>query len=226
MLKRADPLKVEKLLLAQYGPYPAEDTSDLLGELVWFMLSTRTTAVLCERAFQALRKRFPTYSALLSAPLDSIAEPLTCTGFSHRRADSLQRSLALIHAAFGRLTLAPLKRMPVDQAEAFLLTLPGVGIKVARCFLQFGLKAPAFAVDTHIWRISQRIGWIPDQHGHPPAKKGMDALQALVPKDDTVSLHVNLIKLGRDFCTARETRCESCPLAPLCPSAKLVRPGR
>lgn len=213
----ANPQKVEAKLVAYYGRYPQEKDVNLLDELVWFMLSTRTTVLLCDRAFEALRKRYPSYLEMLSASIESLAEPLKCTGFSRRRAESIQKSLEMIKDKFGQITLEPLRKLSVEQAESFLVTLPGVGFKVARCFLQFGLNAPVFAVDTHIWRISQRLGWLPDQHGRPPFRKGMDALQAFVPKDDTVSLHVNLIRLGRDFCSAQSMDCRHCPLHSLCP---------
>jgi endonuclease-3 len=110
--------------------------------------------------------------------------------------------------------------MPAQEAEDFLLALPGVGVKIARCFLMFGLHTNVFAVDTHIWRISQRLGWIAGQGGKAPTRKGVDAIQSLVPMDDAVSLHVNMIFLGRDFCTAHETKCTPCPLRPICTGAK------
>ena len=109
--------------------------------------------------------------------------------------------------------------MPTAEAEAFLVSLPGIGVKVARCFLMFGLHAPVFAVDTHIWRLSQRLGWLADQQGVAPHQKGVDAIQALVPMSDPVSLHVNLIFLGRDVCHAHEQNCPACPLRKVCPTA-------
>lgn len=218
--KRAEPEKVDALLLKHYGKYPAETNPKLMDELLWFMLSTRTTVQSCEKAFQACKLLFPTHEAILKAPIEALAAPLKCTGFSNRRAADIRESWRLIQAAFGRLTLSPLKRMTTQEAETFLLALPGVGTKVARCFLQFGLNANVFAVDTHIWRISQRLGWIPDQKGAAPHQKGVDAIQALVPMTDVLSLHVNMIFLGRDFCYAQAPACESCPLRTLCPSAR------
>jgi endonuclease-3 len=218
--KRAEPEKVDALLLKHYGKYPAETNPKLMDELLWFMLSTRTTVQSCEKAFQACKLLFPTHEAILKAPIEALAAPLKCTGFSNRRAADIRESWRLIQAAFGRLTLSPLKRMTTQEAEAFLLSLPGVGTKVARCFLQFGLNANVFAVDTHIWRISQRLGWIPDQKGAAPHQKGVDAIQALVPMTDAISLHVNMIFLGRDFCHAQDPNCSACPLNSLCLKAK------
>ena len=217
--KRAEPEKVDALLLKHYGKYPAETNPKLMEELLWFMLSTRTTVQSCEKAFQACKLLFPTHDAILKAPVEALAAPLKCTGFSNRRAADIRESWRLIQATFGRLTLSPLKRMTTQEAETFLLSLPGVGTKVARCFLQFGLNANVFAVDTHIWRISQRLDWIPDQKGAAPHQKGVDAIQALVPMTDAISLHVNMIFLGRDFCYAQSPNCPSCPLRTLCPGS-------
>jgi len=216
-MKMADPREVDRLLLAHYGKYPVPKKPNLLDELLYFMLSTRTTTRACDMAFRDFKRRFPRHDAITDIPVETLAEPLRCVGLAQRRAADIRASWQALKGAFGRVTLAPLARMPVREAEDFLLALPGIGTKVARCFLMFGLHMPVFAVDTHIWRISQRLGWIADQGGSAPTQKGVDAIQALVPMDDAVSLHVNMIFLGRDFCTAHEVRCGGCPLRPVCP---------
>ena len=218
-LKRADPLAVDRLLLSHYGPYRTPTRPHLLDELLYFMLSTRTTTPACDAAFRAFKRKFPRHAQVPESPVDALAEPLHGVGLAHRRAADIRASWRLIRERFGRVTLAPLRRLPTAEAEAFLVSLPGIGIKVARCFLMFGLHAPVFAVDTHIWRVSQRLGWIGDQAGAAPHRRGVDAIQTLIPMDDPVSLHVNLIFLGRDFCNSREQNCRACPLSRVCPSA-------
>ncbi|MCL1921996.1 MAG: hypothetical protein FWG50_13150 [Kiritimatiellaeota bacterium] len=213
----ADPRDVDRLLLAHYGKYPAPGKPRLLDELLYFMLSTRTTTRSCEQAFRAFKRRFPRHDAILDAPVETLATPLKCVGFSQRRATDIRASWRMLKEHFGRVTLAPLAKMPAREAEDFLMALPGVGTKIARCFLMFGLRMSVFAVDTHIWRISQRLGWIADQGGRAPRQPGVDAIQAFIPMGDAVSLHVNMIFLGRDFCAAHETRCGTCPLRTVCP---------
>ena len=211
-----DPKKADQLLLAHYGKYPTPKKPNLLDELLYFMLSTRTTTRACEMAFRAFKRQFPRHDTILDVPVETLAAPLKCVGLAQRRASDIRTSWRMLKQRFGRVTLAPLDRMSARDAEEFLLTLPGIGTKVARCFLMFGLHKNVFAVDTHSWRISQRLGWIADQGGSPPKQKGVDAIQALVPMDDAVSLHVNMIFLGRDFCTAHETKCGLCPLRRVC----------
>jgi len=216
----APPDQVDQRLLNHYGRYEAEPAPNLVDELLWFMLSTRTTVTTCELVFQKFKAAFPEPESVLTASLEALAQPLRPSGFSMRRASDIQKSWQLLKERFGSITLEPLRTMTVQEAEASLVALPGVGIKVARCFLQFGLRVPVFAVDTHIWRISQRLGWIPDQKGGAPKHTLVDAIQALVPLNDRLSLHVNMIFLGRDFCTASAPDCAHCPLADLCPTAR------
>lgn len=214
---------MDRLLLAHYGPYRTPARPHLLDELLYFMLSTRTTTPACEAAFRAFKKTFPRHEEIPEAATEALAVPLRGVGLAQRRASDIRKAWQLLRERFGRVTLAPLRRWPVAEAEDFLLTLPGIGVKVARCFLMFGLHAPVFAVDTHIWRLSQRLGWIPDQGDDAPHRKGVDMIQALVPMADPVSLHVNLIFLGRDFCNARERNCPACPLRHPCPSADTLK---
>mgnify|MGYP001338117336 CR=1 FL=1 len=215
----ADPEAVDRLLLAHYGPYPTPARPRLLDELLYFMLSTRTTTPACDAAYRAFKKLFPRHERIPETPVEAMAVPLRGVGLAQRRASDIRNAWRLIRERFGRVTLSPLRRMPVADAEDFLLSLPGIGVKIARCFLMFGLHAPVFAVDTHIWRLSQRLGWIADQGDAAPHRQGVDAIQAFVPMRDPVSLHVNLIFLGRDFCNAREQNCPACPLQRVCPSA-------
>ena len=214
----APPEAVDRLLLEHYGPYRTPERPRLLDELLYFMLSTRTTTPACDAAFAAFRRRFPRHENIPEQTVEDLAAPLHRVGLARRRASDIRESWRRLRERFGRVTLAPLRGMPVADAEAFLISLPGIGVKVARCFLMFGLHAPVFAVDAHIWRLSQRLGWIADQKAAAPHQKGVDAIQALVPMTDPVSLHVNLIFLGRDFCNSRERACAACPLRRVCPS--------
>ena len=215
----APPETVDRLLLEHYGPYNTSQHPRLLDELLYFMLSTRTTTPACDAAFRAFRLKFPCHDRIPETPVADLAMPLRGVGLSQRRASDIRETWRLLRERFGRVTLAPLRRMSAAEAETYLVSLPGIGVKVARCFLMFGLHLPVFAVDTHIWRLSQRLGWLADQQGAAPHQKGVDEIQALVPMADPVSLHVNLIFLGRDFCHAREPICAKCPLRSVCPSA-------
>lgn len=209
--------ELARILEDRYGRWPDESGGPVIDQLVWFLLSTRTTVENCEAAYAALRGTFPDWDALAEAPEESLYTPLRPAGLYRSRARNLKATLDALRKKFGSATLEPLRTWQDEDCESFLLSLPGVGLKVARCVLSFGLARPFFAVDAHIWRVSRRLGWhaLP---GDAPTVAGAAAVQALIPRDvDGLSLHVNLIRLGREFCPAGEPRCAECPLRGLCP---------
>jgi endonuclease III len=213
--------KVESLssaLLGEYGAYPDESSQPVLDQLVWFLLSTRTTVENCEAAYAALRSAHPRWEELAEVPEESLYAPLRPAGLYRTRAANLRSLVAALRERFGEASLEPLRGWADGDCEAFLLSLPGVGLKVARCAMSFGLGRRFFAVDAHIWRITRRLGWhsLP---GDAPSERGADAVQEIaVLAGDPLSLHVNLIRLGRGHCPAGEPRCGACPAAALCPS--------
>ncbi len=217
----APPAHVAAILEGRYGKYPDESAGPVLDQLVWFLLSTRTTVENCEAAYSALRAAYPDWEAVAEAPPEYLGERLRPAGLFRARAANLKSSLAIISGRFGSADLEALRSWSDEDCEAFLRSLPGVGLKVARCVLSFGLGRRRFAVDAHIWRVTRRLGW----HSFPgdaPSEPGADAIQAMaLAAEDTLSLHVNLIRLGREFCPAGEPKCRECPLAAACPGARL-----
>jgi endonuclease III len=211
--------KVESTLEARYGKYPDESSGPVLDQLVWFMLSTRTTVENCDAAYAALRADLPDWEAVAEASPEYLGERLRPAGLFRARAANLLAALSIIKARFGRASLEELRSWGDEDCEAFLRSLPGVGQKVARCVLSFGLGRSAFAVDSHIWRVTRRLG-LHDMPGEAPTERGADAIQALAREAaDPLSSHVNLIRFGREFCPAANPRCGPCPLAEGCPSA-------
>jgi endonuclease-3 len=211
--------EIADILETRYGKYPDESSGPVLDQLVWFMLSTRTTVENCDAAYTALRASYPDWEAVAEAPPEYLGERLRPAGLYRARAANLKASLALIQERFDRASLEELRSWSDGDCEAFLRSLPGVGLKVARCVLSFGLARSAFAVDAHIWRVTRRLGWH-DFPGAAPTERGADAIQALARSAaDPLSFHVNLIRFGREFCPAGKPRCGVCPLAALCPSA-------
>jgi len=208
------------ILEARYGKYPDESAAPVLDQLVWFLLSTRTTVENCEAAYSALRSRYPSWADVAEAPPDYLASCLRPAGLFRMRAANLKAALAAIEERFGSASLEPLRSWGDEEAESFLRSLPGVGLKVARCVLSFGLGRRSFAVDAHIWRVTRRLGWH-DLPGDAPSERGADLIQSLARATaDTLSFHVNLIRLGREFCPAGAPRCEHCPLLRLCSTGR------
>jgi endonuclease-3 len=109
------------------------------------------------------------------------------------------------------------------EIAAYLVSLPGVGPKTAACVLAFSLQRPVIPVDTHVHRVAGRLGWIPPG---TDANKAHLILADVVPPRLRVSMHVGLIRLGREVCKPARPRCEDCPLNDLCPTAPLFLASR
>jgi endonuclease-3 len=112
--------------------------------------------------------------------------------------------------------------MPVPEARKYLTSFPGVGVKTANIVLLFSFGKEAFPVDTHILRVTKRLGLVP-----PSADLSRAALllEPHVPRGEAAPLHINLIRLGREVCRPRDPRCPECPLLPVCPEGRR-RTGR
>jgi len=209
--------EVAEILVRRYGPWPDESAGPVIEQLVWFLLSTRTTVENCEAAYTALRTAFSNWNEVAEAKEEELYGPLRPAGLYRARAKNLHAALSAIRERFGAVSLEPLRDWPDEECESFLLSLPGVGLKVARCVMSFGLARPVLAVDSHIWRVTRRLGWHNFQ-GETPSRRGADHLGSLMPAGlDVLSLHVNLIRLGREACPSGEPRCGACPLGAICP---------
>lgn len=217
--------EVADILVRRYRPWPDESAGPVIDQLVWFLLSTRTTVENCNAAYAALRGCFSGWDEVAEAGEEALYAPLRPAGLYRARARNLRAALSAIQGRFGSANLEALRAWPDGECENFLLGLPGVGLKVARCVMSFGLGRPVLAVDAHIWRVTRRLGWH-NFPGETPSRRGADHLNALMPAGlDVLSLHVNLIRLGREFCPAGKPRCGECPLGAICATAATKRPG-
>lgn len=205
--------QIHTRLLQVYGQPTWRTPLPPLDELISTVLSQNTNDVNRDRAFAALRRRFPSWEAVRDADLASVVEAIRPAGLANRKGPRIQRILRAITAERGTLDLTFLADLPVEEARAWLMKFNGIGPKTAAIVLLFSLGMPAFPVDTHIYRVSGRLGL-------RPAKMSVEAthrhLEALFPPATYYALHLNLIRLGRETCTARRPDCPRCPLRELC----------
>jgi len=186
---------------------------DPLEVLIVTILSQNTNDELRDRAYRRLRERFPTYEALSKAPVRSVASAVRVSGLHKQKAQRIKRVLRWSQERFGRLSLRALCRMPTDEAMAALVSVNGVGPKTASVVLLFGCGRDIFPVDTHVHRTTRRIGFVPWKSTREQTFKVM---QPLVPEGRSLSLHLNLIRLGRTICRAPRPRCYECFLVSEC----------
>jgi len=186
---------------------------DPLEVLLHTILSQNTNDVLRDRAYDRLRERFPTDEALQRAPVRSIASAIRVSGLHRQKAQRIKRVLRWTCSHFGGLSLQALCQMPTEEAFAALASVNGVGPKTAAVVLLFGCGRDIFPVDTHCHRTVRRLGFVPWKLGR---EQTFRAMQPLVPKGKALSLHLNLIHLGRTICRAPRPRCCECPLVAEC----------
>lgn len=186
---------------------------DPVKELVGCILSQATTDAQSGAAYDALFKKYPTWEMIHAARASDIARVIKQSGLANEKARYIKNALDFIKRERGAYTLDFLCDMPVADARRWLTQIHGVGPKTASIVLLFALKMPVMPVDTHVHRVTRRLGWISDKTS---ADKAHEILEALVPPRLYYPLHINLIRLGREICHARTPRCEMCPLTDLC----------
>lgn len=205
---------VYALLKEHYGEPVFHAGDDPLEELIATILSANTNDVNSGRAFEQLLAAFGgDWDAVRTAPLDTIKTAIRPAGMYNQKAPAIVATLDRIKADRGDYDLHFLAALPVDAARAYLTSLPGVGHKTASIVLLFCFNGAAFPVDTHIQRISQRLG-ISGKRASP--EKIKEIWEAAMNPATFYPLHLNLIRHGRQTCQALNPRCEICPLQELC----------
>ena len=206
--------EIERRLDDYFGVIEPEIRNDPISELVGTILSQNTSDLNSERAFQALRTRFPTWDSVLEADSDAIIDSIRAGGLAQVKGPRIRQVLQRIAEDRGELSLDFLVSLPPSDARAYLLSLPGVGVKTAACVQAFACGQAALPVDTHVHRLAIRLGLIPPGTN---AERAHDLLEATVPAERQYSVHVHLIRLGREVCKALRPRCPECPLLEICP---------
>jgi endonuclease-3 len=215
LAKRA--AKIHERLLEFYGEPIWRNPLPAIDELVSTILSQNTNDVNRDRAFNALRAKFPTWEAVRDAKTRDVIDAIRPAGLANQKGPRIQQVLKSITEERGVLDLSFLGDLSVDEAKAWLTKFNGVGPKTAAIVLCFSLGKPAFPVDTHIYRVTGRIGLHPEkmtvEQVHPH-------LEGLLPPEAYYAAHLNIIRLGREICTARKAFCEKCPIKKLCDYGK------
>ena len=204
---------VHRKLLRAFGNPSWRNPLPPVDELISTILSQNTNDLNRDRAFNALRRRFPTWEAVRDARRRDVIAAIRVAGLANQKGPRIQQVLRDITRQRGNLDLSFLKDLQLEEARAWLMRFRGVGPKTAAIVLLFSLDRPAFPVDTHIQRVTGRIGLRPDRM---PVEKTHAHLEALFPPSSYYAAHLNLIRLGREICHPRKPECPRCPVRPLC----------
>lgn len=216
--------RVHARLVETYGHRTAKPRDPLDG-LILIILSQATNDHNCERAFNSLQARFPTWEEALDAPVEAVADAIRSGGLANQKASRIQQILREIQEAQGDLDLGWMHGASIQECRDYLAKFHGVGPKTVACVLVFFLNKPAFPVDTHVHRVCKRLGWLRPNAG---AEEAHRVLEAVVPDECKLDLHVNLIAHGRQVCRAVGNggpKCPQCVVRRMCAYGKGIGAG-
>lgn len=209
--------EIAETLRRKYRDFRHHNKRNPLDELLFILCSTQTNEKNYQTSYRALRREFPRFEMIAEAPAEYVAKPLASGGLSNQKSVLIRKIMDTIIERFGKPTLAPLASMPDEECESFLVSLPGVGRKVARCIMMYSLDRQVFPVDINCWRICRRLGWVRRTRPNGScSQKDMDRLQSKIPPELRYSLHVNMVSLGREVCTLKSPNCNLCPMRVHC----------
>lgn len=214
--------RVNEILIESFGqrePHPR----DPLDGLILIILSQATSDVNCDRAFSSLKAAYPTWEEALAAPVGDVANAIRSGGLANQKAARIKQLLSEIYEERGDFDLSWMHDATADECEAYLSKFHGVGPKTIACVLVFFLNKPAFPVDTHVFRIVKRLGWIRDKASPDEAHRVM---KELIPPECMLDLHVNFIAHGRVTCRAEGNggpNCGECSIRRFCAYGKSVK---
>jgi endonuclease III len=201
--------KVFQILFRLYGQPTWRDPLTPLDELMSTILSQNTNDRNRDTAFQNLKKVFPTWEQVRDAPQEEVINTIRSAGLANQKGARMQSILRQITVERGNLDLTFLAGVPAEEARQWLLRFKGVGPKTASIVMQFSLNHSAFPVDTHIYRVSGRLGFRPNKMN---VEKTHELMEKLFKPGQYSTAHLNIIRLGREICLARKPKCPDCPL--------------
>jgi len=206
-------LKIVNRLRQVYGVPQWGAPLSPVDELVCTILSQNTNDTNRDRAYQSLREKLPTWELVRDAPEDEVVAAIRTAGLANQKGRRIQTVLRGITKIRGVIDLDFLKDWSTEQAYGWLTQFPGVGPKTASIVLLFCFGRAVFPVDTHIYRVSGRLGLRPEAMS---VEETHTHLGSLLPTEAFGAAHLNLIHLGREYCHPRQPACPTCPVQEWC----------
>lgn len=208
--------RVCEALGAAYGTPRLGNPRKPLDDLVYIILSNKTAPHTAARVYSRMKQRFPSWQGLLRVRPSALRSLLKPAGLSRVKSTQLRGAMRKIDCDLGRCSLHDLGSWPVGDAEAYLTSLPGVSLKVAKCVVMFTLEGQVLPVDAHVHRIAGRLGWTMRKR----ADQCHEELELLVPPHRRFGLHVGCVSHGRRVCRPARPLCEMCCIRAYCAYTK------
>jgi endonuclease III len=215
-LRNAVIRRVCNRLHKHYGEPRLGNPSDPLDDLIYIILSNRTSPTAATDTYHRLKVEFEHWSAVAIAPIRTLRRILLPLGLSTTRSQQIRSLLRQINHRFGSCDLNLIRSWPDDAVHEYLISLPGVSDKVAKCVMMYTLGREVLPVDVHVHRIASRLGWVSRRRAdqcHPE-------LEAIVPMALRFSFHVDCVAHGRAVCRPKFPRCRECVISDDCEFAK------
>lgn len=207
--------RIVERLAACYGTPRLGNKDDPLDELVYILLSQMTTSPSYSRVYDRLDGAVETWDGVLSMRQHRLVSLIADAGLSRQRAPRLKAILRRIRSDLGEVSMDALREMDDQACEEYLTSLPGVGLKTAKCVMMYALGRDVLPADTHVIRVSRRLSLLPP---NTPQAQIHPVLEARVRSSDRYAFHVNVVAHGRAVCLAKAPRCAHCCVRRLCPS--------
>ena len=196
-----------------YGAPEPDTEENVLDCLMLTVLSQNTNDVNRDKGFAILKERFPTWEDVFSADVEKIADAIKIAGLSGQKSRTIKNFLTWLKAEYGELDLEFIREMDTEDAIPLLSQHKGIGIKTVSVTLAFACGRDVFPVDTHVLRISKRLGFVPS---NCTAEKAHELMPQIIAKGKAYPFHMNLIAFGRRICDARKPKCDECPITMHC----------
>ena len=202
-----------ELLKGRYSSPLLNNKDDPLDELIFIILSQMTTSPSYERVYDRLKATMPDWRSLSATPVADLTSLIAEAGLSGQRALRLKQIADRLVDDFGKVSLADLAHSDDAAAQRYLTSLPGVGVKTAKCVMMYSLGRQVLPVDTHTARVATRLGLVSTGSASAIDRDLSDVVPAALRFD----FHVNAVAHGRAVCRAVRPRCDDCVLSSLCP---------
>ncbi len=209
--------KIASLLHREYGSPDLGNYDDPVDELFFILLSQRTTDPSYTRVFGSLKQWVSDWNNLHAKTVAEVSAVIASAGLKNQKAAHILGIANRLRADFGEVTLEHLAHASDTEVEAYLTSLPGIGVKSAKCVMLFSMGRDVLPVDSHVARFAHRIGIV-----NSAASKARvhDVVEAAVPPQLRRSFHVNAIAHGRKVCRSQNPQCVTCPVKRMCQHAK------
>lgn len=183
-----------------------------IDNLIYIVLSNRTSSKVAAATYCRLREAYDTWEDVLAYPLAKLRRILRAAGLSDVKSRQIRGAIRIICRDFGCCELSPLRRRPATEVEDYLVSLPGISVKVARCIMMYTLGFDVLPVDTHVYRICHRLGWTDRKR----ADQCHGELDLLIPTRRRFAFHVDCVSHGRSVCRGQPPLCGECCISKYC----------